>query len=425
MRITIVTGGSLGDLQPYVALGLGLQQVGHVVKLVAFTNQARQEFISQWGLDCVCMDIHVEEFLTEPFWKWLHPNPAYVFDNIRSVLQPLEDSYLSQLLDLCQGAEAIILGHFALLGYDIIEKLGVPCYAACIPPISPTNAFPHPAAPIELRLGGIYNRLTYFLFDKLLWRSVRQPINQWRQEVLKLTPIAWWLSPVHRLHRQKLPFLYGYSPSLLPKPSEWPDWLHVTGYWFIDCPENWQPPVDLVDFIAIGSPPVYVGVRGLTDLELKLVLSAIAQTGQRCILQVPGELNGENSLSEDFDLSDKVFKLSEWVPFDWLFPQMAALVHHGGAGTLAYGVRSGVPSISIPNGDDRFFWAHRVAELGLGPKPILPHQLSAQRLADAIRLATNDQSMQACAAAMGRKIQAENGVVRAIEAFHRHLPNKV
>ena len=317
MRITIVTGGSLGDLQPYVALGLGLQQAGHIVQLAAFGSKTLQEFVSKWGLDCVCMDLHAGELLTEPFLKWLHPNPFYIVDNITSFLRPLEDSYLSQLLYLCQGAEAIILSHFALPGFDIAEKLGVPCYAASLPPISPTNSFPHPAAPIELHLGGIYNRLTYLLFDQLLWRSVRPSVNQWRQETLKLPPVSSLSGPAYRLHRKQLPFLYGYSPSLLPKPSEWPDWLHVTGYWFIDCPEDWQPPVDLVDFLADGPPPVFFGFRGLSGSELKaqtdLVLKAIAHSGQRCILQMAGELIGGGDSSEELDLPDKAFKLSQWV----------------------------------------------------------------------------------------------------------------
>ena len=96
---------------------------------------------------------------------------------------------------------------------------------------------------------------------------------------------------------------------------------------------------------------------------------------------------------------------------------MAAVVHHGGCGTTAYAVRAGVPSITTPNGDDRFFWAQRLAELGVAPKPIMSHQLTAERLASAIQVATNDKSMQARAAAMGRKIQAEDGVARAVRGF--------
>jgi sterol 3beta-glucosyltransferase len=110
------------------------------------------------------------------------------------------------------------------------------------------------------------------------------------------------------------------------------------------------------------------------------------------------------------------------IPHDWLFPQIAAVVHHGGSGTTAAGLRAGVPSVVIPFFGDQPFWGRCVAELGVGPSPISLKRLTVERLAGAIRAAIGDERMQARAAALSRQIRAEDGVTRAVEAFHRHLP---
>ena len=148
----------------------------------------------------------------------------------------------------------------------------------------------------------------------------------------------------------------------------------------------------------------------------ELVLTALAQTGQRAIL-----LTGQGRQG-NADLPDNVFEIGS-IPFDWLFPRMAAVVHHGGAGTTSAALRAGVPSIVIPFIADQPFWGQCVADLGAGLPPILQKDLTAERLAAAIRIATSDEAMKARAVAVGEKIRAEDGVARAVEVFHRYLPS--
>jgi sterol 3beta-glucosyltransferase len=206
---------------------------------------------------------------------------------------------------------------------------------------------------------------------------------------------------------------------VLPKPPEWGDWIHITGYWFLDHPPEWRPSAGLVDFLRSGPPPVYVGFGSMNNRNPEevtgLALKALARARQRGLL-----LTGWGGLSQS-DLPDDVFKI-ETIPHDWLFPQMAAVVHHGGIGTLAAGLRAGVPSIVVPYFSDQPFWGQRVAALGVGPPPIPRQSLTAGHLAAAIQLAVGDPGIRARAAALGEKIRAENGVARAVEAFHRHLP---
>ena len=418
MNITIIAVGSRGDVQPYVALGLGLQAAGHRIRIAACTNF--ETFVRSRGLDFFSMEGNPREMLESDEGRaWLKSsrNPIRFIKGLTRMMQPFVERSLADSWAACQGADAIIYSLLALAGYHIAEKLGLPSFAALLQPLSRTRAFPNIAIPDKVRLGGTFNLLTHIFAEQLFWQPFRQPINKWRQQTLGLPPASFF-APYGRMNRQKYPFLYGYSPSVVPKPSDWRDWLHVTGYWFLDRPADWQPPAPLVDFLAAGPPPVYIGFGSTTESDPEalttMVLKALATAGQRGVL-----LTGWAGL-RNADLPEDVFEL-ESVPHGWLFPQMAAVVHHGGAGTTATGLCAGVPSIVIPSQAEMYFWGQRVTDLGVGPQPIPRKQLSVERLAAAIMTAVSDKEMQRRAAALGELIRAENGVARAVEAIHRHL----
>lgn len=264
MQITITTAGTRGDVQPYIALGRGLQQAGHTVRLAA--PPRFQAFITNWELDFTPLNYvdyseeHSED--DEPSeaslrqkitqatvdrfqpilgellnYTELIPDPTAIIQNYAYRLRSPQDSFLPELNQTCQEAEAIIFAPHLFPIYDVVKKLGVPCFAACVHPLHGTHLFPHPYAPTYLRVGSayqsvriplrrIYNQLTYHFFDHFLWQAIRQPVNQWHQSTLQLPPISQWASPLRRMHQQRVPFLYGYSPSILPRPANWPNWLH-------------------------------------------------------------------------------------------------------------------------------------------------------------------------------------------------------
>jgi len=419
MKITILTIGSLGDVQPYVALGLGLQSSGHTVKLA--TSHSFADFITSWGLGFASVEGDFQTLLkSELGQNWLESgqNPMHFFSQFVQLMQPFIEKLLVDSFHACQGTDAIIYSPLAFGGYSIAEQLGVPSYLAALQPSRRTRAFPNLLTPVNLNLGGTYNWLTYIFVEQLFWQLFQGSFNQWRQSTLNLPPFPWF-GPMGQIQQQKVPFLYGYSSTVLPKPDDWPDWTHITGYWFLDHPSNWQPPADLVDFLESGTRPVYVGFGSMNSRNpealTELVLKALTQTRQRGILST-----GWGGISNS-NLPDHIFKV-ESVPHDWLFPKMAAVVHHGGAGTTAAGIRAGVPSITIPFFGDQPFWGQRVARLGVGPEPILQNQLTVERLTVAIDSATSNRSMLARAVALSKCIQAEDGVLRAVEAFHYHLP---
>ncbi|MHC5853050.1 glycosyltransferase [Nostoc sp.] len=410
MKITVVSWGSSGDIVPYIALSLGLQRAGHTVQLL--TDHEHQEIVNSYGVNCVSINQNVETFEHLDINPFIHHTFRTIIYQKR-LLQLYQEEVLPECWRVCKDTDAIIFGEGAHPIYEIVEKLGIPSYGAFAQPHHQTHAFPVPYMPCRFDLGKIYNWLSYPLFDQLCGQFFLQPLNKWRRKSLNLSALPPWAGIMRRMHQKKLPCLYSYSPSVLPKPSDWPDWLHVTGYWFLDRPANWQPPTDIVDFLAAGAPPVYISNNMNSDLLTKeVVLEVLRLIGQRIIVQ---------SLDDDAELPDEVFNIKQWIPHEWLLPQVAAIVHHGGCGTTMSSLRAGVPTIIIPSITDQFFWGSRVAKLGLGPTPILQKQFSAKRLAAAILAATNNKTMQARAAAMGKRIQAENGVMLAVEAFHHHL----
>jgi UDP:flavonoid glycosyltransferase YjiC (YdhE family) len=296
----------------------------------------------------------------------------------------------------------------ALCGYDLAEKLNLPMLVAAVMPLYPTQAFPlvgFPALPVPS-----YNRWTYSIAQQTGWQMFRPMINGWRKKRLGLLPIPLG-GYFHQLGTERFPVLNGFSAHVVPRPLDWNDHIHITGYWFPED-EVWQPPDDSRAFIESGAPPVFVGFGSMPVRNAKrmteIILEALKQSGQRGILHMGWSGLGDSILPQD------VFKIS-YAPYGWLFPRMAMVVHHGGSGTTAFGLRAGVPNLVIPFIFDQFFWGDRIALLGVGPKPISHRRLSAKRLADAITTALNDYSMRKRAAELGRKIKAEDGMKKAVE----------
>jgi UDP:flavonoid glycosyltransferase YjiC (YdhE family) len=253
--------------------------------------------------------------------------------------------------------------------------------------------------------------------DQLFWHANKDWVNRWRVHTLGLPPVP-WTGPTRLSRQRQTPELFGFSPSFIPKPADWLPWQHVTGYWFWNAPGGWQPPDDLVQFLDAGPPPVYVGFGSVYELNpaalTRMVLQALDLTRQRAVVGA-----GWADLSA-VQLPDHVFLLKS-APFGWLFPRMAAVVHHAGAGTTADALRAGVPSVCVTFWGEQRFWSARLAEAGVAPPPIPRKELTAQRLANRLRRALEDPAMRRRARELGERVRSENGVDRAVELFHYHL----
>lgn len=412
-RITILSFGTRGDVEPLVALAEGLRWAGHEVTLGADTEF--EPLVRAHDISYTPLVLNLRQFLeSEAGRAAMHSSASN-----RSGT-PTFDEMVRPMLDDCwraaQGADLLLYDTMLTAAHHIAEKLGIPAIMTSVMPnMSPTRAFPLIGGP-RLPLNGIANRLTYELY-RLSWLLAYPTMRRWCRETLGLT-LRSPLLDYWRLRGRPVPILYSYSQHLLPSPPDWHAETVASGYWFLNKTQGWQPPPELEAFLADGSPPVAIGFGSMIGLDprhlTELVIAAVKASGERAIL-----MTGWGGLV-DKRLPDTMLCVRE-VPHEWLFPRVSAVVHHGGAGTTAAGLRWGKPSILCPFVTDQFFWGEIVARRGLGPVPIPQKQLTAQSLAAAIRRATHDSAIRARAAALGKAIRQEDGVGQAVGFITRYL----
>ena len=419
MRISLLSIGARGDAQPLVALGLGLKRAGHEVVIASHLHN--KDLIQTYGLEFSPVKFD--------FKKFLHGKGGQAFldsrgNSLKSLtgmarlvraIQPGVEEMLFDSLKASEKADAVITAAIGP-GYHIAEKLNVPCFLVELYPFSPTGDFPPPVIPYKYGLGKILNRLTYTIVEQLAWLAFKKNVNKWRKK-LDL-PAVKFINHFSYVRKKKIPHLNAYSRFVVPKPKDWPEWMHVTGYWFLDKPKDWQPTKDLVDFIENGSPPISIGFGSMTDKNNEklatILVEALKKTRQRGIL-----LSGWGGLGHK-NLPKTILRMDA-APHDWLFPQMKAMIHHGGAGTTGSALRSGIPSIAIPFFGDQFFWGKQIQKIGVGPKPLPIKKLTSENLSKAINQMLTDETMRSKAKEVGKKIQAEDGVGNAIKVINHYL----
>jgi sterol 3beta-glucosyltransferase len=243
-----------------------------------------------------------------------------------------------------------------------------------------------------------------------LWQLLRGALNRARRQVLHLPP----LSPaalVRRVHRLDQSVVYGYSRHLAPLPPAAAPGLAVTGFWFLPRPPQWQPEPSLVDFLDAGPPPVYIGfgstLTGRTPDQLTaLYVEALQRTNQR------GLFFGGWGDFANIALPHTTLRV-ESIPHDWLFGRVAAVVHHGGAGSTSAAVAAGVPSVAMPFLGDQFYWARQLHALSCGPAPLVRQTLTAENLAATIADLVTNRAYRSNAQSLGAKLQAEQGAATA------------
>jgi UDP:flavonoid glycosyltransferase YjiC (YdhE family) len=302
----------------------------------------------------------------------------------------------------------------ALYGTDLAEAAGVPLILLAVMPLARTRQWPHLAFPAWLgRLPG-FTPMSYRLAEQLVWQMFRPSVNRFRRR-LGLAPQG--LGGYFRqLEARAVPVLNGFSRHVVPRPPDWPAYVHQTGYWHPHDPA-WQPPGDLLRFLEEGPPPVFLGFGSMPVGDAQrvttILVEALRLSGQRGVL-----LGGWGGLGAAA-LPSSVYRL-DYAAFEWLFPRMAALVHHGGSGTTGMGLRAGVPAVVVPFAFDQFFWGERVRALGAGPAPVPYAALNTPRLAAAITAAVGDPALRRQAAALGMALQAEDGLAEAAALIEQH-----
>jgi sterol 3beta-glucosyltransferase len=410
MKITILTYGSRGDVQPFIPLSLGLMARSHVVKLLA---PARFKGLVE-GYDIQFMPLagdpaelsrHLNDSGTN-FIRTLRGLMAHAVEIGADVLRQAENA--------CSDADLIVHTFMHAVGaHTLAREKNIPdVHIQLFPMFTPTGDYPNITLP-DLGARSL-NRLTHTLSHKIaFWTSkigygqVRRRAGLARRKLY--SPFD--ADPV----RPSTPVLCAWSPSVLPPSSDWRPNVHVAGYFFDDMDAVYQPPEELRDFLAAGKRPVCVSFGSMLNRDARridrIVRDSLKKTKRRGII-LSGWSDVGNRSSEDLFYMDAV-------PHQWLLPQCKMIIHHGGAGTTAAGLRAGIPNIIIPHTADQPFWGRRVHLIGAGPEPILIQKLSEENLSRAI-IACDDVVLRKRAQAVGHQLQIENGVAVAANLIERY-----
>jgi sterol 3beta-glucosyltransferase len=416
MHIVMVTTGTLGDIQPFVALGAGLMSAGYRVTLA--THPDYEGIARNHGLPFRPIGYSYKEQVESPAGRaWIESGDSLLRYKkaIGDAFLPKAPRFIEDAQQAVLDADAMLFQPFALAAYHMAEKRDVP--AICVSPFPAvvsgemTPVFWLGAPPwrwLRRRLNAAFGEAMWSIFGHLYSRQ---------REALGLPP---WrgANPIQDLFA-RIPTLHVYSPSLVPRPSDWGLHAHVTGYCFLDRAPGWRPPPDLVNFVENGSPPIYVGFGSMTGRDpeqlAKLTIDAVTRAGQRAILA-----SGWSGVGKGAALPDHIFGL-ESVPHDWLFPRVAAVVHHGGAGTTHAGLRAGKPTLVTAFFADQPAWGRLVATTGCGPMPLHRRSLSAARLADGIVETVSEPRYREGAERVAQLLAREDGVARAVALVGRYI----
>jgi sterol 3beta-glucosyltransferase len=412
MRIAVIATGSRGDIQPFIALCATLCARGHDAYLVSVGEYS--DLAAQHGVALRPFSVDLRAELARPEAQRMFADGG----NPLALLRWMRDTglrYGRQLAmegrELTADAELIVAtGMSDQFGSVLAEYRCVPVIHAFLQPALWSRDYPsafHAVVPLP----GWLNRLEQQFGVQAIWH-VQRPLVQEARRILGM-PKAPWFSPAPKALHAGEPFLLAFSRRLVPPAREWPRNVCVSGYLFLDGPDDWIPPPALTQFLDGGPPPVYFGFGSMSLNDSRetteTVLGAIERTGCRAIVGA-----GWGGLGTSVALPANVLAIDS-VPHNWLFPKMAAAVHHGGAGTAGAAARAGIPSVIVPFLMDQFFWGWRLNKLGVAPKP-LPHaKISAEKLSHAVTEALTNRKLRERAAELGAAVRAEDGLTVAAE----------
>ncbi|PZF82419.1 glycosyltransferase [Jiangella anatolica] len=418
MRALLITHGSRGDVQPFAALASALARAGHTSVLAAPAASAGlgEPFSERVvrlhdGPNELAGDMEVVKGLEAGF-RGLHGRRRLLttVPKTRRLVRAVLDDLSSMARDIVEArreAFDVVVHHVSGGGHDVAEFLGVPSVLMCPQPYwVPTEAFPDPS--FRWRPPRQFNRATY-VSSRAIWWLFSGSSTQWRRERLGLRS-----RPGGRFRQvdgSPTTVLHPFSSRLLPPTTSYPPWVHTTGFWSQPAAGTWVPPASLAAFLATGPPPVYVGFASTVTSDphrlARLVREAVRLARVRAV--VVGGWSGMAAA----DLGDDI-AFVDTVPFGWLFPQMAAIVHHGGLGTTGEAMMAARPQVVCPSLPDQRFNAQRLCELGVAAPTSRLREVTAEQLALAIRRAAHDGRLAARAEQLGREISGEDGAVEAV-----------
>lgn len=417
-KITILTIGSRGDIQPFCVLAKGLLAKGYSVTLAASFNFS--DFVQSLGIPFAPISGDFRQLLSTPDGLALLQGNT----NITLIDDELQWQQWLDAWNACNGSDFLVFASpLTIWGYHLAEALNIPAILVTPFPITATRSYPFLkfADASQGKLASSFNVFTFRLVEFLSWRKSRPLMNRFRQEVLQLPPLSRMGARYRRSHPphlSPLPVLNCYSEAVLPPPPDWPPQVHQGSYLFLNGSTPYTPSPELQAFLHAEPKPFYIGFGSMMacnpELIVNAIITALRETGQRAIF-----CTGWGGFTTT-EVPDFLFVTQE-VPHDWLLPQVTAAIHHGGSGTTAATLRAGTPSIVVPFFADQPAWGQRLEQLGVGTAPLPFAELTAATLADRIQTILDTPSMQHKAQNLSQQIQQEDGLAMAIEVIEHYL----
>lgn len=421
MRVVFFSYGTRGDVQPQVVLASELRERGFRVRVAAPENL--RGFVEASGVEYAPLFGNSQEVLeSNEGRKWLSSGDVRAFmKGVAGIMARINPELFKSAAVAAEGADAIVGGTLAEnLSFTLAEKGKIPLILANTIPLETTGEYPSAFVTRTQLPFPFLNRLTHKLFRKLAWPTNRDTLNPYRRE-LGLEPLTTTI--VGGAHEHGGTVLQLWSEHVLPHPADAAPGVVTTGY--IRMPPSVRarlgegdPPAQLVDWLAVGPPPVYLGFGSMPVLDplatAQLVLDVAAEVDVRVVLSA-----GWTDLSSALHLESDRVRFVRSIDHAWLLPRCIAAVHHGGAGTTAASLEAGVPTVVCSVFADQPFWGERVRRLGVGDH--LPYaKLNRKTLAAALRTALRDDVGQR-AARLGERLRAEDGTSATVDAIVKRL----
>lgn len=408
MKVNILAAGSRGDVQPMVALGVGLSRAGHDVTVCA--GDDFEDFVTRHDLRFVPGGVRIDDLLTSPLGvEWLghsSSNPFRELSALRRFVRASTEGYAGALVPLVGSADLWVSGVLTVHVVDAMVSVGGGRHVTAeFAPMRPTRAGSatlQAVRPGRSMLNTVAGQGTLNAMASVF----SGPGDRLRAELgLPPTGRRGFLGAIRRT-----PGLLAASPLVVPSPADWKGNPAPTGYWFLDEKATETPELELTAYVEEGSKPAYVGFGSMSTRDAAPMNALVAEAARKARVRVVLH-SGASGLDS---VDDEWVRVVQDVPHEWLFERVAGVVHHGGAGTTAAALRAGVPQAVVAHIGDQPYWGRRVHEIGVGARPVRRHELSVEWLTAVLRGFARGECAER-AAQVGVEIRREDGVGRAVE----------